>query len=75
MLFQDPIELIWTCAHLFVAAAEDSFILYLFDIIEQLSDDANDPYHYSIIRVLVKYLSTFCSFSQVSTNVGPRSSS
>ena len=32
---------------------DDSFILYLFQLIEQLSDDAEDPYHYPIIRVLL----------------------
>ena len=32
---------------------EDEFILYLFQIIEGLSDDVNDPYHYPVIRVLV----------------------
>ena len=28
-------------------------MLYLFQLIEQLSDDADDPYHYPIIRVLL----------------------
>ncbi|EED17651.1 conserved hypothetical protein [Talaromyces stipitatus ATCC 10500] len=32
---------------------EDSFIRYLFDLIEGLSDDAHDPYHYPVIRVLL----------------------
>ena len=32
---------------------EDDFIRYLFQVIEGLSDDVNDPYHYPIIRVLV----------------------
>jgi hypothetical protein len=32
---------------------DDNFILYLFQLIEQLSDDAEDPYHYPIIRVLL----------------------
>ena len=32
---------------------DDSFILYLFQLIEQISDDAEDPYHYPIIRVLL----------------------
>ena len=32
---------------------EDDFIEYLYQIIEELSDDANDPYHYPVIRVLV----------------------
>jgi hypothetical protein len=32
---------------------DDAFVLELFQIIEQLSDDVDDPYHYHIIRVLV----------------------
>jgi hypothetical protein len=32
---------------------DDGFILLLFQLIEQLSDDAEDPYHYPIIRVLL----------------------
>lgn len=32
---------------------EDDFIAYMFQIIEQLSDDVNDPYHYPVIRVVV----------------------
>lgn len=32
---------------------ENEFIVYMFQIIEGLSDDVNDPYHYPVIRVLV----------------------
>jgi len=32
---------------------DDEFVAYLFRIIEELSDDANDPYHYPVIRVLL----------------------
>jgi len=32
---------------------DDAFVCQLFRLIEQLSDDVNDPYHYPIIRVLV----------------------
>ncbi|KAK4159631.1 hypothetical protein QBC43DRAFT_271971 [Cladorrhinum sp. PSN259] len=32
---------------------DDSFVTYLFQLIEALADDANDPYHYSVIRVLL----------------------
>ncbi|KAL8675399.1 MAG: hypothetical protein Q9168_000230 [Polycauliona sp. 1 TL-2023] len=32
---------------------EDDFVQYLFRVIEGLSDDVNDPYHYLIIRVLL----------------------
>jgi len=36
-----------------IASVDDAFILYLFQIIEGVSDDVNDPYHYPVIRVLV----------------------
>jgi hypothetical protein len=32
---------------------DDNFVMYLFKLIEALSDDASDPYHYPVIRVLV----------------------
>jgi hypothetical protein len=32
---------------------DDDFVKYLFEIIEEVSNDVNDPYHYSVIRVLV----------------------
>ncbi|KAI0453950.1 hypothetical protein F5B21DRAFT_266252 [Xylaria acuta] len=32
---------------------DDGFIIYLFELTEILSDDANDPCHYPIIRVLL----------------------
>ncbi|KAG7009038.1 cell surface mannoprotein [Physcia stellaris] len=32
---------------------EDDFVTYMFDIIEGLSEDVNDPYHYPVIRVLL----------------------
>lgn len=32
---------------------EDEFIAYMFQIIEGLSDDVNDPYHYPVIRVVL----------------------
>ncbi|KZL72182.1 ldb17 protein, partial [Colletotrichum incanum] len=32
---------------------DDGFIAYLFQIIEELSNDVHDPYHYPIIRVLL----------------------
>jgi hypothetical protein len=36
-----------------IASVDDAFVLHLFEVIEQASDDVNDPYHYPIIRVLV----------------------
>ena len=35
---------------------DDNFIKGLFQIIEELSDDVNDPYHYPVIRLLVSRL-------------------
>jgi hypothetical protein len=32
---------------------DDSFVTYLFQLIEGVSDDVHDPYHYPIIRVLL----------------------
>ncbi|KAI1735156.1 hypothetical protein F4680DRAFT_312238 [Xylaria scruposa] len=32
---------------------DDNFVNYLFELTEMLSDDANDPYHYPIVRVLL----------------------
>ncbi|KAG9204590.1 hypothetical protein B5807_08388 [Epicoccum nigrum] len=34
-------------------AVTDGFVLYLLSIIEGASDDADDPYHYPVIRVLL----------------------
>ncbi|KAI0015848.1 hypothetical protein F4780DRAFT_773276 [Xylariomycetidae sp. FL0641] len=36
-----------------LARVEDDFIIYLFQLIEGHSDDASDPFHYAIIRVLL----------------------
>ena len=36
-----------------LGCVDDAFVAYLFQIIEELSDDVNDPYHYPVIRVLV----------------------
>lgn len=40
-----------------VVLVDDDFIEGLFEIIEDLSYDVNDPYHYPVIRVLVSGLS------------------
>lgn len=37
-----------------VVLVDDDFIKGLFEIIEDLSYDASDPYHYPVIRVLVR---------------------
>jgi hypothetical protein len=36
-----------------LAQVDDAFVTSLFQLIEQLSDDVDDPYHYPVIRVLV----------------------
>ncbi|KAL6721148.1 pre-rRNA processing [Lecanora helva] len=36
-----------------LVSIEDEFIEYMFQIIEGLSDDVNDPYHYPVIRILL----------------------
>lgn len=36
-----------------LACVDDDFVVCLFNIIEELSDDVDDPYHYPVIRVLV----------------------
>lgn len=36
-----------------LARVDDDFVKHQFQIIEELSDDVNDPYHYPVIRVLV----------------------
>ncbi|KAH7369906.1 hypothetical protein BKA65DRAFT_589356 [Rhexocercosporidium sp. MPI-PUGE-AT-0058] len=36
-----------------LAQVDDEFIIMLFQIIEELSDDVDDPYHYPVIRVLL----------------------
>ncbi len=40
-------------ADVWIGCVDDAFVAYLFQIIESLSDDVNDPYHYPVIRVLV----------------------
>lgn len=47
------------CSFRILVLVEDDFVRYLFEIIEGLSDDAHDPYHYPVIRVLVCALSRF----------------
>lgn len=49
-LFTDLIERL--------VSVEDEFIFNLFNLIEGVSDDVNDPYHYSVIRVLVCNISS-----------------
>jgi DNA primase large subunit len=36
-----------------LGCVDDDFVVCLFNIIEELSDDVDDPYHYPVIRVLV----------------------
>ncbi|KAK5684645.1 pre-rRNA processing [Elasticomyces elasticus] len=46
-------------------SVDDDFILYLFQMIEQLSDDADDPYHYPIIRVLLVLNEQYMCFANL----------
>lgn len=36
-----------------IARVTDDFVQCLFDLIEQVSGNVNDPYHYPVIRVLL----------------------
>lgn len=36
-----------------LGSVDDAFVTFLFQIVEQVSGDVDDPYHYPIIRVLV----------------------
>ncbi|KAK8196815.1 hypothetical protein HDK77DRAFT_488067 [Phyllosticta capitalensis] len=36
-----------------LSVVDDTFILYLFQIVEELYDDPNDPYSYHVIRVIL----------------------
>lgn len=42
---------------------EDDFVRHLFQIIEGLSDDAHDPYHYPVIRVLVRFVHVYRGYA------------
>lgn len=47
---------------------DDDFIRCLFDIIEDLSYDVTDPYHYPVIRVLVSTSFWFILVGMALTN-------
>ncbi|KAF1984062.1 hypothetical protein K402DRAFT_381620 [Aulographum hederae CBS 113979] len=51
-----------------LSAVDDAFVLYLFRIIEELSDDANDPYHYPVIRVLLVLNEQYMVLSTLTTH-------
>ncbi|KAL2170397.1 hypothetical protein VTG60DRAFT_4883 [Thermothelomyces hinnuleus] len=51
---------------------DDNFVMYLFQLIEALSDDVNDPYHYAVIRVLL-VLNEQYMVASTSAAVDPRS--
>jgi hypothetical protein len=54
------------------ASVDDAFIQNLFSIIESLSSDASDPYHYPVIRVLLvlneQYMVSSAQFPQTSVH-------
>lgn len=49
---------------------DDDFIRCLFDIIEDLSYDVTDPYHYPVIRVLVRVTCTFHGLLKLTSTAG-----
>lgn len=49
---------------------DDDFIRCLFDIIEDLSNDVTDPYHYPVIRVLVSSPVDNCMRMEVCLGLG-----
>lgn len=53
-----------------ISSVDDSFILYLFQLIEELSDDAEDPYHYPIIRVLLVLNEQYMCLANVPASPG-----
>lgn len=55
-----------------LSSVADAFILYLFQMIEGFSDDANDPYHYPIIRVLLVLNEQYMMFSTTGTRITNR---
>lgn len=48
---------------------DDNFVKYLFEIIEELSYDANDPYHYPVIRILVSPLTPGIERPETTTHI------
>ncbi|TKA44101.1 hypothetical protein B0A54_04867 [Friedmanniomyces endolithicus] len=51
---------------------DDAFVLYLFQLIEQLSDDADDPYHYPIIRVILVLNEQYMCFANAPAGSGEK---
>lgn len=55
-----------------LSAVSDGLVLYLFQIIEGLSNDVNDPYHYHIIRVLLVLNEQYMVFSTTNNRITNR---
>lgn len=55
-----------------LSAVDDRFILSLFTITESLSSDANDPYHYPVIRVLLVLNEQYMVANSVHHASGPQ---
>ncbi|KAI6300234.1 hypothetical protein MCOR33_004026 [Pyricularia grisea] len=49
----------------------DEFVQYMFQVIESLSDDVDDPYHYPIIRVLLVLNEQYMVASTMRSNEPP----
>ncbi len=54
---------------------DDALVTYLCQLVEAVSDDVNDPYHYPVIRVLVSLLGLRHPSSLLTGTVSLRSSS
>lgn len=52
---------------------KDEFVTHLFDIIEQISGDVHDPYHYPVIRVLLVLSEQFMVAAHDPTSPGASS--
>ncbi|KAK3110378.1 pre-rRNA processing [Teratosphaeriaceae sp. CCFEE 6253] len=51
-------------------SVDDAFVLYLFQLIEQLFHDADDPYHYPIIRVILVLNEQYMCFANAPASPG-----
>lgn len=73
-LVRDITTYCWTLLVLIVrlVRVDDAFVCQLFTLIEELSNDVNDPCHYPVIRVLVSSSRHDYSLQEI-TDVGTAS--
>lgn len=55
-----------------IVVVDDAFVLFLFQRIEELSDDADDPYHYPIIRVILVLNEQYMCLANAATSPNSR---